>query len=52
MVCFTDNFLKYVSDLPPHQEIGMPSLSPTMTEACTSEYLLRKLTWFIVLSFY
>ncbi|CAN7117486.1 unnamed protein product [Brassica rapa subsp. narinosa] len=24
------------SDLPPHQEIGMPSLSPTMTEACTS----------------
>ncbi|CAN6928226.1 unnamed protein product [Brassica oleracea] len=24
------------SDLPPHQEIGMPSLSPTMTEAWTS----------------
>ncbi|WZZ42462.1 hypothetical protein YC2023_038721 [Brassica napus] len=28
------------SDLPPHQEIGMPSLSPTMTEAWTSHYFL------------
>ncbi|CAL9218934.1 unnamed protein product [Arabidopsis halleri] len=27
------------SDLPPHQEIGMPSLSPTMTEAWTFIYL-------------
>lgn len=24
----------YVADLPAHQEIGMPSLSPTMTEVC------------------
>ncbi|CAG7877630.1 hypothetical protein HID58_019550 [Brassica napus] len=30
------------SDLPPHQEIGMPSLSPTMTEAWTSYYFLTK----------
>lgn len=26
---------EYFSDLPPHQEIGMPSLSPTMTEVST-----------------
>lgn len=26
------SFLMHVLDLPPHQEIGMPSLSPTMTE--------------------
>ncbi|KAL9860054.1 Dihydrolipoyllysine-residue acetyltransferase component 3 of pyruvate dehydrogenase complex [Arabidopsis thaliana] len=30
------------SDLPPHQEIGMPSLSPTMTEAWIFIYLLIK----------
>lgn len=29
---FINVLLFTVSDLPPHQEIGMPSLSPTMTE--------------------
>uniref|UniRef100_M4CBF1 Peripheral subunit-binding (PSBD) domain-containing protein n=1 Tax=Brassica campestris TaxID=3711 RepID=M4CBF1_BRACM len=32
----THSSLTAREDLPPHQEIGMPSLSPTMTEACTS----------------
>jgi hypothetical protein len=29
---FCNNISHTVPDLPPHQEIGMPSLSPTMTE--------------------
>ncbi|KAJ7965095.1 Acetyltransferase component of pyruvate dehydrogenase complex [Quillaja saponaria] len=31
-----------VSDLPPHQEIGMPSLSPTMTEGNIARWLKKE----------
>ena len=33
--------MQHPSGLPPHQEIGMPSLSPTMTEVCTVLKLSR-----------
>ncbi|KAG1360793.1 Dihydrolipoyllysine-residue acetyltransferase component 3 of pyruvate dehydrogenase complex, mitochondrial [Cocos nucifera] len=35
--CFSSN-----SDLPPHQEIGMPSLSPTMTEGNIARWLKKE----------
>ncbi|GAA0173152.1 acetyltransferase [Lithospermum erythrorhizon] len=37
MRCFSAN-----SDLPPHQEIGMPSLSPTMTEGNIARWLKKE----------
>ncbi|XP_052724726.1 dihydrolipoyllysine-residue acetyltransferase component 2 of pyruvate dehydrogenase complex, mitochondrial isoform X2 [Vigna angularis] len=33
---------EYISDLPPHQEIGMPSLSPTMTEGNIARWLKKE----------
>ncbi|XP_020277025.1 dihydrolipoyllysine-residue acetyltransferase component 2 of pyruvate dehydrogenase complex, mitochondrial-like [Asparagus officinalis] len=35
--CYSSN-----SDLPPHQEIGMPSLSPTMTEGNIARWLKKE----------
>ncbi|KAK3155795.1 hypothetical protein QOZ80_2AG0098740 [Eleusine coracana subsp. coracana] len=32
----------YIPDLPPHQEIGMPSLSPTMTEGNIAKWLKKE----------
>lgn len=29
-----NDYLQWMTGLPAHQKIGMPSLSPTMTEAC------------------
>ncbi|KAG0467108.1 hypothetical protein HPP92_018100 [Vanilla planifolia] len=37
MRCYSTN-----SDLPPHQEIGMPSLSPTMTEGNIARWLKKE----------
>ncbi|KAG8494667.1 hypothetical protein CXB51_012318 [Gossypium anomalum] len=36
------NILKLLSGLPPHQEIGMPSLSPTMTEGNIARWLKKE----------
>ncbi|PKA61963.1 Dihydrolipoyllysine-residue acetyltransferase component 2 of pyruvate dehydrogenase complex, mitochondrial [Apostasia shenzhenica] len=35
-------YFSSVSDLPPHQEIGMPSLSPTMTEGNIARWLKKE----------